>query len=90
MPVRDLHQKRHLPLQPECVDNIGKFTPEFFGEENDADTFVSENIFQSLPQFVALMYHHTVHSREAHSGVSINVIAYEKHFHIKLPPVYPQ
>ena len=72
-------------MQTDIVDDLRKFSSEFFGEKNDPYFFICNCMFQSFFKLSAFMDDNTFHTCQTHACVGINVITDQIHFHRDAP-----
>ena len=81
MPVRDFDDQRRFVVQLYIVYDLGKLPAEFLGQEENPDFLVGDGFFQSILQFVTLMYYNAFHTCQSHPCAGIDVVTDQKHFH---------
>ena len=81
MAVRNLHNQRKLALQLYIVDDLRKFPAELFCQQDDPDGFIGQGLIQFFLQFLPLMDHSPLDSRQPHAGQGVDVVADKVHLH---------
>src|SRR5699024_586166 len=77
---------RHLSLQTEFIDDVRKFPSEFLCQKNDAYCLIFQDVLERIVELPSLMYDDSIHARQTHPCVRVDIITDQKHLHgLKLP-----
>lgn len=68
-------------VKPDFIYDFREFSAEFLRQENNPDLLVGDGAFQSFFQLGAFMDDSTFHASQTHSGIGVDIVADQIHFH---------